>query len=75
MIELLKKQWTYILYDDSGKLLFSVVCGSVGLFDRNIYLNANEIKAYDMNGEIYLDTLAEQIRKNPDKFESRHVKI
>lgn len=75
MKELEKKQWTYILYDDNGKFLFSVVCGSVGLFDRNIYLNAEEIEAYNMKGEVYLDTLAEQIRKNPDKFENRHVKI
>ena len=47
MKEILKKNWTYILYDDNGKLLLSVVCGSFGLFDRNIYLNQDEVTSYN----------------------------
>ena len=75
MKELLKSQWTYILYDDNGKLLLSVVCGKVGLFDRNIYLNPEELSGYHSQGEEYIKDLAEVIRNKPSDFDERHVNI
>jgi len=75
MKELLKSQWTYILYDDNGKLLLSVVCGKVGLFDRNIYLNPGELSSYHSQGEEYIKDLAEIIRNKPSDFDERHVNI
>jgi hypothetical protein len=75
MKELSKKKWTYILYEINGQLLFSVVCGTVALFDRNIYLNEEEIKIYNEKKDAFLDLLAEKIRNSPDKFEDRHIKI
>jgi len=75
MKEIAKKNWTYILYESKGKLLFSVICGSVAMFDRNIYLGEDEIAEYNLKKEGYLDALAEEIRSNPDNYLSRHVKI
>ena len=75
MKEILRKNWTYILYEDNGQLLFSVVCGSVGLFDRNIILTEEEVLHYNKKKESYLDALSEQIRRNPERFQDRHVKL
>lgn len=75
MKELLKSRWNYILYEKEDKLLLSVVCGTVGLFDRNIYLTEDEIKHYELDGEAYITKLAREINSDPSKYEPRHVKI
>ena len=75
MKEISRRKWTYILYEINGQLLFSVVCGTVGLFDRNIYLNEEEIKMYNEKKDAFLDLLSEKIRNNPEKFEDRYIKM
>ena len=73
MKSILRKDWNYILYDNYGSLLISVICGTVGLFERNINLNNEELELYQKGGELYLDSLAEEIRSNPNNYNSRHV--
>ena len=73
MKELVKKNWKYILYEDKGSLLLSVVCGTVALFDRNIRLNESEQKCYQQNGVAYLDKLASDISYSPEKYQDRHI--
>ena len=73
MKELARSNWNYILYEDDENLLLSVVCGSIGLFDRNISLNAVEKKSYLKEGIIYIEKLAVLIRKDPKKYEFRHI--
>ena len=75
MKQILKKQWEYILYEDSEQLLLSVVCGTIAMFDRNIFLSENEIQQYKEKGVIYINLLAEQIRNDPNKYKDRHVII
>lgn len=75
MKELLNSRWNFILYEKEEKLLLSVVCGSVGLFDRNIYLTEEEESHFKLDGVSYIEKLAKDIRTDPSKYEIRHVKI
>lgn len=67
----LKKRMEYILYEDKGKYLLSVVCGTVGMFEINIYLNQEEMKQFEKNGEVFIKILAERIRCSPKSFVDR----
>jgi hypothetical protein len=75
MKEILRSKWNYIIYEDNQKLLLSVVCCTVGLSDRNIYLIDTEIKNYKEKGEEYIKKLADKISNSPEKYTSRHVEL
>ena len=75
MREILKSKWNYILYEVGSEFILSVMCGSVALYDRNIYLNEEEKKIYESKGQSYIEELANKIRNNPDDYLERHVKI
>ena len=75
MKELLNSRWNYVLYETEGKLLLSVVCGTVGMFDRNIFLTDIERESFNLEGESYIEKFANEIRNDPSKHESRHVKL
>jgi hypothetical protein len=72
--EILNSKWDYILYQKENKLLLSVVSGTVGLFDRNIYLTDQEGNSFESDGEVFIKKLAKDINNDPSKYESRHVK-
>lgn len=38
-----KKKMEYVLYEDKEKYLLLVICGTVTIFELNIYLNQEEI--------------------------------
>lgn len=74
MKKLVEKTWSYILYQtDDNNLIFSVVCGTVGLYQRNIQLNEQEKSEFEKQGQNYLDVLAEEVRQSADKYKSRHI--
>ncbi|HOP65291.1 MAG TPA: hypothetical protein PK906_18070 [Spirochaetota bacterium] len=75
MKEILRSQWNYMLCDQDGELLFSVICGSVAIYEINIFLNDEEIEKYNAGGEEFLKELAEHIRFNPESYNDRHVQI
>ena len=75
MKQLINSRWNYILYEKEGKLLLSVVCGTVGMFDRNIYLTDLEKENFDLKGKSFIEKFANEIRNDPSKYESRHVKL
>lgn len=75
MKQILEERWNYILIDDNGKLLLSVICGTVGLYDTNVYLNESELADYYREGEKYIKELAARIRYSPKSYNDRHVKI
>jgi hypothetical protein len=74
MKELIKSNWNYILHEKDGRLILSVVCGGVALFEREIVLNKEEQSAFEKHGQEYLNTLADAVRNNPVKFENRDKK-
>lgn len=74
MKKLIDKNWEYTLYqDEHNNLIFSVLCGSVGLYDTNIQLNEEEKAEFEKRGQSFLDILAEDIRQNESKYNPRHI--
>jgi hypothetical protein len=68
------KQWNYSLYEDKkGEIILSVLCGTVGLFEREIVLSEDEVTSFNAIGEKFLDELANDIRNNYDKYKSRFL--
>lgn len=68
MIEILKKQWEYVLYKNDDELVLSVVCGTVLLYDVEIKLTEEQKDQFKKEGQKYIDILAEQIRFSPEKY-------
>jgi hypothetical protein len=74
METLLQKPWDYTFSrNDTGELVLSVLCGSVGLFEIDIVLNHEETEQYNKNGETSIDQLAGRIRYNPNDWISRKI--
>jgi len=74
MKKLIDKNWEYSLYqDEDNNLIFSVICGSVGLYNTNIQLNEEEKAEFEKQGQSFLDILAEDIKQNESKYNSRHI--
>ncbi|UFH54369.1 hypothetical protein [Spirosoma sp. KNUC1025] len=74
MKELAKEGWNYSLSEnDSGELLFTVVSGSVGLYEISLLLTADEIDRYKKEGNTYLANLANEIRTHEPDFASRKI--
>ncbi len=67
-MQLIKKPWEYTFTKETSGYLLSVVCGSVGLYEVEVTLNEEQLSKYNATGEAYLDELASQIRKNPERF-------
>jgi len=51
------------------------MCGSVALYDRNIRLNETEKELYKLNGQLFIEELANNIRNNTEYYLVRHIKI
>jgi hypothetical protein len=59
--------------ETDGSFLISVLCGSIGLYDAKIRLNADEARDYQEEGSAFLDRFALSIRKEESKYQSRFV--
>lgn len=68
MIELLKKQWEYVLYEDNNELILSVVCGTILVYDVEIKLTEEQKNMFKKEGQKYIDVLSEEIRYSPEKY-------
>lgn len=44
MKEIINKAWDYVLYENDGDYILSVLCGSIGIYELNIMLNSDEKK-------------------------------
>lgn len=51
--------WSWQLFQDGAEYYLSVVCGSVGLYTRDILLTPSEAAQYNQAGERYLHDLAQ----------------
>lgn len=75
MIEILKKDWNYILYKTEEKLIISVLCGSSANYLVNLELNKSEVNLYKENGLVFINQLAEIIRERPTMFKNRNKEL
>lgn len=76
MKEIIKKDWEYVLYQtEQDRLILSVVCGSVALYDLNFPLNLDEEERFRKEGAKFLDELAAKVNYSPQLFEARKVEI
>lgn len=65
MEELVKQNWNYILYSHENELILSVLCGTVAHYDVEVKLDKEQKAEFKLQGEAFLDNLAQQIRENP----------
>ena len=70
-----EKEWAYTLYAYKDNYILSVICGSVGLYDRNIFVDELIIKQLESDGVKVLDELASSIRNNPKKYSQEHIQL
>jgi hypothetical protein len=66
--------WSYDLtHTDDGRLILTVVCGTVGLYELSLELDATEVACWTRDGEPYIRDLAATITRQPSQFWHRHV--
>jgi hypothetical protein len=68
-----EKLWSWLLFEEEAKLLLSVVCGGVGVYDVDFELTGEEIASYRQGGSVCVDQLANLARTKPAEFESRRL--
>ena len=68
-----EKPWSWILYEQDGEYFLSVMCGSVGLYTRDIILSVNETERYLSRGIDEIVEMAKVISFSPKKYKSRHI--
>ena len=73
MTVLFRKPWEYTLYRDGDRHFFSVLCGSVALYEVVVELTKEELSAWLSDGEIALDHLGSRIRNSPGAFKARAI--
>lgn len=73
MKEILQEYYNYTLYENEGKLLLSVVCGTVAEFDLTIELNETEKLQFEREGQSFIAYLAGKIRYAPNDYVKRMV--
>ena len=66
--------WAYELVRvDDGRLILTVVCGTVGLYELSLELDADEVAAWDREGVPYIRDFAALIAVHPSRFWPRHL--
>lgn len=62
-----EKQWDYILFDNAGELVLSVLCGKIGVYAVDVTLDGTQAAQYRERGTAYLDELAALVRNENSK--------
>ncbi len=69
-----QKEWDYTFSkNEDNELIFSVLCGTVALFEYHVLLNQDEINQYNKQGKKFIEHLAQKIRNNPNQWTSKKV--
>jgi hypothetical protein len=68
-----EQPWNWLLFENDAKLLLSVVCGRVGVYDVDFELTGDEMTNYRQAGSGYIDQLANSVRAKPTAFDSRRL--
>lgn len=64
---IINESWNYQLIKDAEQYKLSVMCGTVALYEIEYVLNDNQIKLFEKNGKLFIDSLVKEIRENPKK--------
>ena len=70
---LAQSPWDYDLYQEGDRILLTVVCGTVGIFEITVELTPAERALWEANGADGLSSLVQAIRDNPAAFQARAV--
>lgn len=62
--ELHRESWSWTLDRTDSGLLLSVMCGTVGLYERSLLLTPEEVDAWEQSGPAGLEPLVEAIRND-----------
>ena len=75
VIALQSNAWVLYELEQPYRLVLSVLCGGVALYELNIELTHEEREEYMVAGAVVLEALADKVRTHPQRFQSRHVKV
>ena len=74
MRQILCEPWDYELLErDDGHLVLVVTCGSVGMFEVAIVLDASERRAFEQQGRPFIVALKQRVAARPGEFQARKV--
>lgn len=73
VVVIAERRWAWMLYEDDGRLVLCVVCGSVALYELAIELRADEVESYRAGGDAAVDQLARQVSDEPRKYWTRRI--
>ena len=62
--ELHQEPWSWTLEQVDEGLLLTVLCGTVGVYEKAVLLEPDEVAAWQQDGPAGLEPLAEAIRYN-----------
>ncbi len=68
-----EENWAWMLYEEGNDRFLSVLCGTVGIYELHIQLEAIEIESYQRLGLRYIDQLAQAVTGNPTVFLARNL--
>lgn len=66
-------RWSWMLLRDGESLYLSVLCGSVGLYTRDLALTPVEAAAYRSEGLVAVTRLARCVMDDPGAYQGRHL--
>ena len=75
MREISRKDFGYIFYEIDDKYLLSTLCGTVGLFTVDFFLDESETKRYKEIGIEFINNLAGDVTRFYDNYWSRCIII
>ncbi len=64
--------WSWTLDSTAEGLILTVMCGTVGLYERSVLLEPEEIRAWQESGPAGLESLVEAIRYDGDGTSLAH---
>jgi hypothetical protein len=75
LTEVLKSDWRYILYEYSDAFILSVLCGTIGLYERNFLLDDEQERRLASEGTSFLHELSSQIIYSSGSYSDRDIRI
>lgn len=73
MREIARKEYGYIFYEVDNKFMLSTLCGTVGLFTVDFFLNEKETENYQEQGIDFINSLARDVTRFYDKYWNRCI--
>jgi hypothetical protein len=75
MKKIAESSWEYTVYEHEGRIFLEVLCGTVGMYEVAIELNAEERAEWESKGAAGILPLVEQVRYDSLSFDRRKVEL